>query len=397
MFLEKMQQRNPELIETAFYLHRKEILEANTYILDLDQIKANAALMAKEAAYYNFKLYFMTKQLGRNPLVAKTISAAGIEKAVAVDPWEARTLAQAGIKLGNVGHLVQVPDTMLAEIISYQPEIMTVYSLAKAKRISEIALAQGKVQPIMLRIYSPDSFNYQGQMGGISLTELDKFVTEIIKLKGITLAGLTAFPCLLFDYETKVIKTTPNLELVVKTAADLAQKYGIKIKQLNTPSVTCQKTISMLAEFGATHGEPGHGLTGTTPYHAYAEQGEKPALLYLSEVSHLLDQQAYIFGGGFYSRSHLKYALAAGDNYQVESKLYSASQPAAEMIDYYAALDNSSAKLKVGDTALLAFRTQIFVTRAQVAVVSGIQTGKLKLHGIYNSQGQLLSKKEELL
>jgi len=40
MFLKKMQKRNPELIDTAFYLHRKNILEPNTYILDLDQIQA---------------------------------------------------------------------------------------------------------------------------------------------------------------------------------------------------------------------------------------------------------------------------------------------------------------------------------------------------------------------
>ncbi|MFW5736863.1 MAG: YhfX family PLP-dependent enzyme [Halanaerobium sp.] len=396
MFLKKIQKRNPELIEKAFYLHRKNILEPNTYILDLDQIQANAALMARSASDNNVVLYFMSKQLGRNPLVAQAVVEAGIEKAVAVDPWEARTLAQAGIKLGNVGHLVQVPTSMLAEMVSYKPEIMTVYSFEKARKISELALKQNSVQPIMLRIYSKDSFNYEGQTGGFSLENLDKIVSNLTELEGIEIKGLTAFPCFLFNYKTKKIETTPNLDLVIRTGKILNKKYDLEIEQLNTPSVNCQKTIPMLAEAGATHGEPGHALTGTTPYHAHYNQGEKPAMLYLSEISHLKNESAYTFGGGFYSRSHLKNALVGGDDYQKNSRIYPASQPDSEMIDYYASLDNVDNDLKIGDTVLYAFRTQIFVTRSQVAVISGIHNGKLKLQGIYNSQGQLLDKKEEI-
>lgn len=393
MFLEKMQKRNPELIEKAIYLHQNNILEPDTYILDLDQIKANTAMMAEAAAENNLSLYFMSKQLGRNPLAAQAVVEAGIKKAVAVDPWEARTLAQAGIELGNVGHLVQVPNSMLAEMISYQPEIMTVYSLEKAELISKLALEQKRVQPIMLRIYSQDSFNYKGQIGGFDLKDLEQIIPELIKLKGVEIKGLTAFPCLLFNYQSKQIEKTPNLELVIKTAEILNQKYGLQIEQLNTPSVSSQKTIPMLAEAGATHGEPGHALTGTTPYHAFHEQGEKPAMIYISEVSHLKDDKAYTFGGGFYSRSHLKKALVVEADQPDKRRSYSAFQPDSDMIDYYASINNSDQKIKIGDTVLYAFRTQIFVTRSRVAVISGIQTGKLKLHGIYNSQGQLLDKK----
>ncbi len=52
-----------------------------------------------EADKNNIKLYMMTKQIGRNPEVAKLISRVGIDKAVAVDPWEALTLAKNGVKL----------------------------------------------------------------------------------------------------------------------------------------------------------------------------------------------------------------------------------------------------------------------------------------------------------
>ncbi|RCW61042.1 YhfX family PLP-dependent enzyme [Halanaerobium sp. ST460_2HS_T2] len=393
MFLEKMQKRNPELIEKALYLHQNNILEPDTYILDLDQIQANSALMAETAAENNLKLYFMSKQLGRNPLAAQAVVEAGIKKAVAVDPWEARTLAQAGIQLGNVGHLVQVPTSMLEEMIAYEPEIMTVYSLQKAEQISKIALRQNRVQPIMIRIYSENSFNYKGQVGGFDLKNLEKYIPRLIELEGVEIKGVTAFPCLLFNYKKQKIETTPNLELVIKTAKILNDKYGLTIEQLNTPSVSCQRTIPILADAGATHGEPGHALTGTTPYHAYHDDGEKPAMIYISEVSHIKKSQAYTFGGGFYSRSHLKNALVASTSDQNSRRIYPASQPEADMIDYYASLENIDQKLKVGDTVLYAFRTQIFVTRSRVAVISGIQHGKLKLQGIYSSQGRLIDKK----
>ena len=51
----------------------------------------------------------MTKQFGRNPYVAQKIHDAGIEKAVVVDFKEALIMMEQGLPLGNVGHLVQIP------------------------------------------------------------------------------------------------------------------------------------------------------------------------------------------------------------------------------------------------------------------------------------------------
>ena len=51
---------------------------------------------------------------------------------------------------------------------------------------------------------------------------------------------------------------------------------------------------------GATQVEPGHGLTGTTPLHAVDDLVEDPAVAYVSEVSHLWNGRAYVFGGGLY-------------------------------------------------------------------------------------------------
>ena len=47
---------------------------------------------------------------------------------------------------------------------------------------------------------------------------------------------------------------------------------------------------------------------------------------------------------------------------------------------------------EVGATVLAAFRTQIFVTRSDVAVVSGIQTGQPRIEGIYDSLGKQIRR-----
>jgi predicted amino acid racemase len=45
-----------------------------------------------------------------------------------------------------------------------------------------------------------------------------------------------------------------------------------------------------------------------------------------------------------------------------------------ENIDYYGCVDRKE-DMKIGDTAIYAFRAQIFVTRAHIAFVKGVDTG----------------------
>ena len=58
-----------------------------------------------------------------------------------------------------------------------------------------------------------------------------------------------------------------------------------------------------------------------------------------------------------------------------------------EFIDYYIPIKNDKDRVNVGDAVIFSFRTQIFVTRAKVAVISGLQKGEPKLLGIFNSLG----------
>ncbi|KUO75871.1 MAG: amino-acid racemase [Clostridia bacterium BRH_c25] len=387
MFLDMTLKRNPQLIKYAAELHREGRIRPNTYVLDMDAIKGNTRILAESAEKYGIKLYMMTKQIGRNPEAARIIATCGIERAVAVDPWEAITLAKSGIKLGNVGHLVQIPTVMIREILSFRPEVITVFTLEKAREISKEASEMGIVQDILLRVVGPRDMIYEGQVGGFKEDELIAASEEIKRLKGVNIVGVTAFPCFLYDSDSGQIKKTENADTVIRCARMLEEKAGIEIKQINTPSVTAAASMPLLAELGATHGEPGHGLTGTTPLHGYEESGEIPAMVYVSEISHCFEDKAYAYGGGYYRRSCMKRAMVGKDFEAMKRNALEVEELLPEAIDYYGILKIGDKDVQVGDTVIYAFRTQIFVTRSEVALVEGIQGDTPRLIGIYDNLG----------
>ncbi len=57
---------------------------------------------------------------------------------------------------------------------------------------------------------------------------------------------------------------------------------------MNAPGVTSTPVLQLLADAGATQVEPGHGFTGTTPLHMVMDLVERPAMVYLTEISHLV-------------------------------------------------------------------------------------------------------------
>lgn len=384
MFLSTLLRRNPALLETALDFHRRGIIRPDTYVLDLDAICNNGRLIKQQADTFGVELYFMTKQLGRNPLVAQALMEAGYKAAVAVDYKEADVLWQSGIPLGNVGHLVQIPSAQVAEVVHRKPQVITVYSVEKAREISAAAVQANLVQNLMLRVIGEGDTLYPGQYGGFFLTELAHKAKVIAALPNIRITGITSFPCFLFDDEAGELVGTHNIQ-TLGLAKKILAEADIKVTEINVPSATCVASIPEIARYGGTHGEPGHGLLGTTPLHAASDQPEVPAVVYVSEISHGLDGGSYCYGGGHYRRSHMTSAvvgntLSALRRVEVES-------PDTESIDYYLRLN---CRADVGETVLMAFRTQIFVTRSDVAVVEGIQSGSPKLAGIYDSQGHLL-------
>ena len=116
---------------------------------------------------------------------------------------------------------------------------------------------------------------------------------------GSRFAGITTFPALLFDAATRTVKPTPNLE-TLRLASETLARFGHKGIEINAPGTTSSVTLEALADAGATQVEPGHGLTGTTPLHVTSDLPETPAVVYLTEVSHLSGGEAFCFGGGLY-------------------------------------------------------------------------------------------------
>lgn len=382
MFIEQTLQKNEELVKAAFTLHQEGKLLPDSYLVDMDSLVENAKKILEAGKKEQIKLFFMLKQLGRNPYIGKKLVELGYEGAVAVDFREAQVLMKAGIPIGNVGHLVQVPDALIGKLVSFAPQVITVYSFDKLKKIDEAAREAGVIQGVLLRVYNPGDVLYSGQTAGFSLEEFPGLLTSILgNLRYIRIRGVTSFPCYLYDEEQRDIMPTNNLK-TVKKAAELLKAAGIKADVINTPSATCTRTIEKMKEWGGNCGEPGHGLTGTTPFHAFCEAKERPSVVYVSEISHNFLGKAYCYGGGYYRRSHVKHVLV-GRELEGARKLQ-VIPPSDESIDYYFGI---SKECRVGDTAVMAFRYQMFVTRSDVVLLEGISSGHPEIIEIYDSMG----------
>ena len=189
-------------------------------------------------------------------------------------------------------------------------------------------------------------------------------------------AGLTTFPALLFDESTGEARPTPNLTTLSEAAERLAGQ-GRRGLVINAPGTTSARVMAALAEGGATQVEPGHGLTGTTPLHARSALPERPAMLYLTEVSHFHQGRAYCFGGGLYidpvfAPYPLK-ALVGSDPEAALAQEVAAATPDPAMIDYYGQLlPEPGQHVAVGDTVIFGFRAQAFFTRALIVPIAGI-------------------------
>ncbi len=300
MFLDVLRRRNPALIEQAIALHQAGRIPANSYVIDLDAVAANARAIAEAARPLGLKVFAMTKQMGRNGDFCASVRRGGIEAAVAVDMECARACHRAGLRIGHLGHLVQIPRAEADTAAGFAPEYWTVFDRDKARQASDAAARHGRRQALLARIQAPGDTFYTGHEGGFDAdSELAEAADYIDGLAGARFAGITTFPALLFDVATRTVAPTHNLRTLERAAAALARggRRGIEI---NAPGTTSVAVLAALAGAGATQVEPGHGLTGMTPLHATETLPEVPAVVYVTEVSHLHGGRGYCFGGGLY-------------------------------------------------------------------------------------------------
>ncbi|QKV90571.1 alanine racemase [Streptomyces sp. NA02950] len=393
MFLDLLRRRNPALIDAAISLHQQGQLPANTYVLDLDAITANAQSISSEATRLGLTAFAMTKQIGRNPDACKAITAGGIEASVAVDMECARATFRAGMQLGHIGHLVQVPQAEASAAASMHPANWTVFNHDKARQAAKAAAACGHDQALLARVYAEGDEFYSGHEGGFPAGDVLAVADQLDALDSAHFAGITTFPALLFDRETRTVRRTRNLTTLERAASRLGD-HGRTDIQINGPGTTSTETLSALASVGVTQVEPGHALTGTTPWHAVRDLPELPAVCYLSEVSHLYGGRAYCFGGGMYVDPVFPpYPMRAIVGHDPSSAaLLSATLPPAQAIDYYGQLHPTGhAAPEIGASVVFGFRIQAFVTRAYTAGITGLSTSTPRVAGIWSADGSATS------
>lgn len=372
MFLDVTRRLNLPLIRAAAVLHQAGKLPPNSYVVDAAAVLENARLLAGAAAASGVKLFFMAKQFGHDPTLCNLV-VQHIPKAVAVDWMAAEDLIGQGVSLGHVGHLVQIPRAKVPSILAARPEVWTIASLEEASWVAAAAREVGVSQPVLLRV-SALMANYPGQEGGFSAEEAVEVARQIDAMRGVHVVGATAFPCFVAGANGETVPG-PNLSVLLEAVAHLGEA-GVDVIHVNAPGGTSVSLLPQLSRLGVTHAEPGHALTGTTPRQITSEGPERPAIVYLTEVSHRKGNDAYVYGGGFYRRSHAYRALVGSTPEAVtQSPMWPVRLPPPSAIDYTASVESPEAR--PGDTAVMAFRVQAFVARSHIAVVTVGRTPKV--------------------
>ena len=391
MFLDSLIRRNRALIEVAIELHQRGEIPANSCVLDLDTIRSNSEIFAQAAGRHGLKTFAMTKQIGRNPPALRAMADGGIDSFVAVDMECARPIHKAGHRVGHIGHLVQVPHHERLEAAALGADYWTVFSYDKAAEAAGAARTLGKTQSLLARIQAPGDVFYMGHEGGFEASDITAVAEQLDALDGARFAGITTFPALLFDEESQAVKLTPNMT-TLEVAASRLRNAGVDDVEINAPGTTSTAVLQLLADAGATQVEPGNGLAGTTPLHAVEDLPERPAILYLSEISHEHNGKAYCFGGGLYIdpvfKAYPVTALVGRDAGDAIKNRVPATLPPANAIDYYGILTPDPLRpIQTGESVIFGFRQQAFVTRALVVPISGISKGAPTIEGIWTSLG----------
>jgi predicted amino acid racemase len=392
MFLKQLLKRNPEFVKASIQLHQAGKIPANSYVLDLDTMGKNAAVIAAEGKRLGLKVFPMTKQFGRNAKAMDVFARCGLNAYVAVDMGCAYPVQAAGYQIGHLGHLVQIPVAETQVAAGFKPLYWTVYNEEKAMAASWASGMVGNRQALLARLFAPGDIFYMGHEGGFRAENVVKVAETFDRLEHAYFAGITTFPALLYNGEKQTIDPTPNLK-TLEIAARALRDSGRKNIEINAPGTTSTVVMETLASAGATQVEPGHGLTGTTPLHAVRDLPELPAALYLSEVSHIHNGSPFCFGGGMYIDpvfpDYEVKALAGKDPEEALKRSIAVKIPPPNAIDYYGIMQPAgNERLEVGDTVIFGFRIQAFVTRAYVVPVSGISTGKPVVEGVYTSEGR---------
>ena len=132
---------------------------------------------------------------------------------------------------------------------------------------------------------------------------------------------------------------------------------------------------------------------------------ETPGAVWVTEISHFVGGQAWVYGGGFFlddppvpelaDFNLHRTALVGRDPRQIADRRFRFLGTGPEQggrfggIDYHGLIDVGEGDAAIGDTVVFGFRTQAFITRAVVGVIRH-QDGDPVLEGLFDVQGHQL-------
>jgi hypothetical protein len=304
-----------------------------------------------------------------------------------------------------VGHLGQPVRAELGWLVAdVRPEVVTVYDLARAAELSRAAVAAGRVQDVLLRPVGPGDLHLDLVAGGTPEAGLASVVEGLQALPGLRLVGLTSYPALRYDVRERRFRGTPNLATLAR-ARSLLERAGVEVLQVNAAGNACVASAPLLAASGATHVEPGHAFVGATPGHFFEDLAERPALVYVTEVTHTSGDLAYAPASGLVANhtiglwNPLLYerleACVGPDPDTLVDRVLTADPPQHAHSDpsayLYLRLHQAPAwRAAVGDSVVLGVRTQVYrANDARIAALDGLAAGRPRLLGLWDRTGQL--------
>ena len=392
---DRIERQNPRLLEAAFALHQSGAIPAATHILDLDAIAQNARMLATEARRLGLRNYAMTKQDGHNPYLGAIVLEQGFDGLVAVEAIQAHVTHRYGHKLGHVGHLSNIPRHQVEQILSYEPDAVTVHSIESARRVSDAAGAVGRVQDVYVRVNDIGDEHYEGMVGGWTLNECVEAIRPILDLPNARLAGLTMHPAI--SYKNPLAADAPPVDAfftMIRARERLEAAYGIDGLRVNCAANCNTRTYGTLASYGATDMEPGGALSGST---FFDDLLEIPAQVYVTEVMHEWNGHVYTLGGGlgfiFAPDNRPTRCMVGGSREEARGRFMDLAFRG--VIDYFGACTPPPGpRPKIGDTAIYALEgTQMYVTRCYVAAITGISTGTPQVAGLFDCAARELDER----
>jgi predicted amino acid racemase len=397
LLLWKALERNPGMLDAAIRLHQDGAIPPSTHLIDLDAVADNARAIADAAKRAGLRTFAVTKQDGHEPHMTRLVLDAGFDAVTAVEALQAYRIHRFGFPLGNVGHTSQLPRAEIERILMMNPEFATVYTFEAARRISAACVRLGREQRLYVTVGRPGEEGTHPELfGGWAEDDCVDGIRPILDLPNISVAGIAQHVTI--DYASQddpyTAQPTAAFFTALRARERLERELGLADLRINCSGNCNAITAGVLAGYGATDIEPGAALVGSGRFHALVDMPERPAQVFVSEITHHWDRCAYAIGGGFgfvwdMDGTMSPFHAIVGTTLD-EARVQRLEFVGPPWYDVYGLFHDPDGLARVGDTLLFVHLPQVIMERCYVAAVSGIASGRPVVEALLDSEATLL-------